>query len=158
MRTVRCSGRPGGGCLPRRCVWLPHPCVDRMTDTCKTLPCRNYVADGNNYWYILEVSICPSGYGRLLKCILNNTTHKFIRYTLTGISNPVIILTLVVWPVNIASGPSWSLTHLRLWSRWNFRKKLTFSHMCQPGWNFLNELISIWWNKQELIETFNAVI
>ena len=57
MRTVRCSGRPGGvvcmgggltaqggGCLPA----TPQP-VDRMTDTCKTLPCRNYVAEGDNY-------------------------------------------------------------------------------------------------------------
>ena len=57
-----------GGCLPREClprgmcvckgVWgvadtLPqtrgrHPPVDRMTDRCKTLPCRNFVAGGNN--------------------------------------------------------------------------------------------------------------
>ena len=51
-----------GMCLPRMCLpdgmgWgvsvqgvsgrhTPPP-VDRMTDTCKTLPCRNYAADGN---------------------------------------------------------------------------------------------------------------
>ena len=57
-----------GGCLPRECLprgmcvckgvggvadTLPqtrgrHPPVDRMTDRCKTLPCRNFVAGGNN--------------------------------------------------------------------------------------------------------------
>ena len=70
MRTVRCSSRllkgclPGGlsvrgvcpgvrgglsrGCLPKCMLGYTPPPVDRMTDRCKTLPCRNYVADGNN--------------------------------------------------------------------------------------------------------------
>ena len=72
MRTIRCSSRllggmstRGGGCLPRGGLCLPGVCVclprgaclpggcladtpvDRMTDRCKTLPCRNYVVDGN---------------------------------------------------------------------------------------------------------------
>ena len=34
-----------GECLPG--VSGRHPPVDRMTDTCKALPCPNYVADGN---------------------------------------------------------------------------------------------------------------
>ena len=29
-------------------VCLPDPPVNRITDTCKTLPSRNYVADGKN--------------------------------------------------------------------------------------------------------------
>ena len=59
MRTVRCSGRLlGGGCLPRGCVprVSPPPTIsdprhplNRITDRTgvKTLPCRNYVTDGN---------------------------------------------------------------------------------------------------------------
>ena len=76
MRTVRCSGRQWGVCLPRGgvcwravcpggvfpgCVcpeWSAqegvcpgevsarHPPVDRMTNTCKNITLRNYVADG----------------------------------------------------------------------------------------------------------------
>ena len=37
------GGLPAGGVSARQ----TSP-VDRMTDTCKTLPCRNCVADGNN--------------------------------------------------------------------------------------------------------------
>ena len=63
MLTVRCSGRPGG-CLPAREGVCPgevsaqggclaagggRPPVDRMTDMYKTLPCRNYFADGKNW-------------------------------------------------------------------------------------------------------------
>ena len=37
----------GGGCLPKAGVCqTPPPPVNRMTGV-KTLPCRNYVADGN---------------------------------------------------------------------------------------------------------------
>ena len=55
---VTVSGRGGsaqGGCLPKMgvcpggvCQTHSPPPVDRMTDRCKTLPCRNYVADGKN--------------------------------------------------------------------------------------------------------------
>ena len=68
MRTIPCSGCHLGGagvCWGGVCLWgylligcLPMglsaqglsvraPPMDRMTDPCKTLPCRNYVADGN---------------------------------------------------------------------------------------------------------------
>ena len=33
-----------------------HP-VNRMTDRCKTLPCRNYVADGNNIKFVMLATI-----------------------------------------------------------------------------------------------------
>ena len=37
-----------GVCLPRGVSARPPTPVKRITDKCKTLPCRNYVADGNN--------------------------------------------------------------------------------------------------------------
>ena len=44
-----------GGCLPGgyipACIGADTPPVNRMTDRCKTLPCRNYVADGNYLFY-----------------------------------------------------------------------------------------------------------
>ena len=57
MRTVRCSGRQwmvsalGGGCLPRGVCLSgrqPPPVTEWQTRV-KTLPCRNYVADGKYY-------------------------------------------------------------------------------------------------------------
>ena len=36
----------GRGCMPRGDV-SQDPLVNRITDRCKTLPCRNYVAGGN---------------------------------------------------------------------------------------------------------------
>ena len=57
MRTARCSSRLLGGDLPGRvpargvsAQGVSPPCEqnDWQTDV-KTLPCRNYVADGNNY-------------------------------------------------------------------------------------------------------------
>ena len=35
-------------CLPEVGLSGRHPPVNRMTDACETLPCRNYVADGKN--------------------------------------------------------------------------------------------------------------
>ena len=54
MRTVRCSGHlPGGGGVCPGGVYFGgvpavRPPVNRITDRLKALPCRNYVADGNN--------------------------------------------------------------------------------------------------------------
>ena len=55
MRTVRCSdhlGRgvcPAGvGCLPRGESARPPPVLTESETDVKTLPCRNYIADGNN--------------------------------------------------------------------------------------------------------------
>ena len=45
MRTVRCSGRLGGG-----------GGVSAQGGLLKTLPGRNYVADGNNYDYNQNIS------------------------------------------------------------------------------------------------------
>ena len=36
-----------GGCLPQCMLGYTPPPVDRMTDACEKLPCRNYVAGGN---------------------------------------------------------------------------------------------------------------
>ena len=38
----------GRGCLPTGRASGRHPPVERMTDRCKTLPCRNFVAGGKN--------------------------------------------------------------------------------------------------------------
>ena len=50
---------PGGVCLEGVCpggmpggVCQTHPPVNRMTERCKTEPCRNYVADGNKEYMI----------------------------------------------------------------------------------------------------------
>ena len=70
--TVHCSGRPWGGgrCLPGggvsalwggvcpgECLPAIIPPVDRMTDTCKTLPCRNYVADDKKHIFNGKMTI-----------------------------------------------------------------------------------------------------
>ena len=49
MRTVRCSSRllGAGGVCPEGDVCLPPPWTELQT-LVKTLPCRNYVADGKN--------------------------------------------------------------------------------------------------------------
>ena len=46
MRTVRCSSRLLGGIFPSAC-WDTPPWTEWQTGV-KTLPCRNYVADGKN--------------------------------------------------------------------------------------------------------------
>ena len=99
MRTVRCSDRLDGGCLPGGCLpggCLPGGCLprgvsvqgglprrvcpgglsqhalrqttplDRMTDRCKTLPCRNFVADGNKVMKIVPLpSECEGAFKQL---------------------------------------------------------------------------------------------
>ena len=82
MRTIRCSGRLRGvclgrclprgvsawGCLPRGVcpggVWQTTAPVNRITDRCKTLPCRNYVVDSKNWLDCTKscINIEPSGF------------------------------------------------------------------------------------------------
>ena len=49
MRTFRCSGRPWGGvCLGGVCLPATPPWTEWQAHV-KTLPCHNYVADGNKH-------------------------------------------------------------------------------------------------------------
>ena len=58
IRTVRCSSRLLGGCLPGGC--LPDtPLWTEWQTGVKTLPCCNYVADGNNFDY-QKILYCDS--------------------------------------------------------------------------------------------------
>ena len=60
MRTVHCSGRLGGGvevlqegeegvCLGSLPAGRQHPPWTEKQTGVKTLPCRNYIVDGNNH-------------------------------------------------------------------------------------------------------------
>ena len=68
MRTVRCSGRHGGGICPGGCLPDPSP-VDRMTDRCKniTLPqdfcikCNGGQQIGVSFFLIFMQSAAYSG-------------------------------------------------------------------------------------------------
>ena len=93
MRTVRSSGRPGGGavCLAEgvsACqggVYLPHapPWTEWQTRV-KTLPCRNYVADGKNWnlkikfwsWNLILFVLTAYRYQPRLTCKFVKTNLK----------------------------------------------------------------------------------
>ena len=67
-RPVRCSGRPWGRCLPAIEVsacggedCLPDPPWTESQTHVKTLPCHNYVADGNKQMSDFWKSLVPSG-------------------------------------------------------------------------------------------------
>ena len=108
LHTVRCNGwRRGmsagrrvwpGGCLPRGVYpsmqWgRPSP-VNRMTDRCKTLPCRYYVADGNVsiQWYFSQIweRLIQTGKGviRLVGKFLLKSTRKGHFCNRTGVPVP----------------------------------------------------------------------
>ena len=70
MRTVRCSDRLRGECLPGRCLpergclpggvpaWglcLSDTIWTESQTSAKTLPCRNYVTDGNNIRFTVYI-------------------------------------------------------------------------------------------------------
>ena len=50
-----------GHCLPAQGGHLPEapPPMNRITDRCKTLPCRNYVADGDNIFAVPPFGLVP---------------------------------------------------------------------------------------------------
>ena len=65
MRTARCSSRllGGGGVCPGWGVWVSarHPSWTEWQTPVKTLPCRNYVVDGNkNIGYFQRLLIKTS--------------------------------------------------------------------------------------------------
>ena len=79
MLTVRCSGRLLGGGVSAQGVCDQGVCVcpgalsaspggtsarspppmNRITDRCKTLPCLNYVADGDNIFAVPPLGLVP---------------------------------------------------------------------------------------------------
>ena len=64
MRTV-CPGGSGR-----------HTPLDRMTDACEILPCRNYVADGNNTLPQFVIVLCRSTTKYLLRFALQKKVSR----------------------------------------------------------------------------------
>ena len=113
-----------GGCLPRGqgcllgCVWQTLPLWTEWQTLVKTLPCRNYAADGNKNWHVCstEFSIFRYWLSRLHKYSYSyqSSDYKCIEINLN--ERDITDKTLIIIPGKRCLPKLWVEWYIQVWT------------------------------------------